>query len=114
MPTERPPVVGVVSANFFRDRECPVVSVSDSYSCNLDFLDLEPLLFLSSSSSIVLTRLSGDRYRLTSSRKIEVTYGHKIINRKYVKSLCNQVVNHSVQNVITPTGKQYMSVTMNL
>jgi hypothetical protein len=36
-----------------------VVSVTDPYGCNLEFLDLEPLLFLSRISSIVLTRLSG-------------------------------------------------------
>jgi hypothetical protein len=38
-----------------------VVSVTDHYGRILGFLDLEPLLFLSSSSSIVLTRLSGPR-----------------------------------------------------
>jgi hypothetical protein len=37
---------------------------------NLDFLDPEPLLFHSSSSSIVLTRLSGPRSRPTTSQKI--------------------------------------------
>jgi hypothetical protein len=37
---------------------------------NLNFLDLEPLLFHSSSSSVILTRLSGHRSRPTSCQKI--------------------------------------------
>jgi hypothetical protein len=36
----------------------------------LDFLDLEPLLFHSSSYSVILTRLSGPRSRPTTSQKI--------------------------------------------
>jgi hypothetical protein len=38
---------------------------------NLGFLDQEPLLFYSSSSSDILTRLSGTRSRTTTSHKIE-------------------------------------------
>jgi hypothetical protein len=37
---------------------------------NLDFLDPEPLLFHSSSSSVILTRLSGPSSRPTTSQKI--------------------------------------------
>jgi hypothetical protein len=36
-PTERPPLVGEVSAKF-ADRECHVVSVMDPYARFLDFL----------------------------------------------------------------------------
>jgi hypothetical protein len=50
--TERPPLVGEVSANFFVYRGCRVVSDTDSHGCNLGFLDPELLLFHSSSSSI--------------------------------------------------------------
>jgi hypothetical protein len=53
----------------FADRECHVVSVTDPYGCNLGFR-LEPPFFLSSSSSIVLTRLSGPCSRPTASQKI--------------------------------------------
>jgi hypothetical protein len=54
----------------FVDRRCHVVSVTDSYGRILDFLDLEPLLFLPSSFLVVLTRLSGPRSRPTTSQKI--------------------------------------------
>jgi hypothetical protein len=37
---------------------------------NLDFLDSEPLPFHSSSSSVILTRLSGPRSRPTTYQKI--------------------------------------------
>jgi hypothetical protein len=37
---------------------------------NLHFLDLEPLLSNSSSSSVILTRLSGTHHRPTTSQKI--------------------------------------------
>jgi hypothetical protein len=64
-PTERPPLVGEVSANF-----C-VVSATDQHSVfNLGVLDPETLLFHSSSSSVILTRLSGPRSRHTTSQKI--------------------------------------------
>jgi hypothetical protein len=63
--TERPPPVGEVSANFLRVEGCHVVSATGPNDRFLCFLDLEPLLFRSSSSSIDLTRLtrlSGPRY----------------------------------------------------
>jgi hypothetical protein len=47
-----------------------MVSVTDPYGRILGFLDLEPLLFLSGSSSVVLTRLSGPRSTPTISQKI--------------------------------------------
>jgi hypothetical protein len=45
------------------DRGCRVVSATDPHGRNLGFLDPEPLLFHSSSSSIVLTRPSGFRIK---------------------------------------------------
>jgi hypothetical protein len=39
IPTERPPLVSEVSANFFADRGCHVVSVKDPYGRILGFLD---------------------------------------------------------------------------
>jgi hypothetical protein len=48
------------------DRGCRVDSATDPHGRNLGFLDPEPLLFHSSSSSIILTRLSGP----TSSLKM--------------------------------------------
>jgi hypothetical protein len=47
-----------------------VVSAADPDGRNLGFLDPEPLLFHSSSSSVILTRLSGPRSRPTISQKI--------------------------------------------
>jgi hypothetical protein len=38
---------------------CRVVSATDPKTVNLDFLDLEPLLFHSSSSLVIVTRLNG-------------------------------------------------------
>jgi hypothetical protein len=54
----RPPLVGVVSANF-----CGIEGVAWSAqrvptAVNLGFIDPEPLLFYSSTSSVILTRLS--------------------------------------------------------
>jgi CBS-domain-containing membrane protein len=53
----------------FGDRECHVVSVTDPYGRILDFLDMSRY-FLSSSSSVVLKRMSGSRSRPTTSQKI--------------------------------------------
>jgi hypothetical protein len=50
----------------FAGRGCDVVSVTDAYGRVLGFLDRSRLLFLSSSSSVVLTRLSGPRSRPTT------------------------------------------------
>jgi hypothetical protein len=66
IPTERPQPAGEVSA----DGGCRVVSATDPHGRNLGFLDPEPLLFHSSSSSIILTKLSGPRSRPTTSQKI--------------------------------------------
>jgi hypothetical protein len=54
----------------FADRECHVIRVTDPYGRILGFSRPEPLLFLSSSSSVVLMRLSGPRSRPTTSQKI--------------------------------------------
>jgi hypothetical protein len=59
IPTERPPLVGGLPT--FTDRGCHVVSVTDPYCRILGFLDRSRYFFLSSSSSVVLTRLSGPR-----------------------------------------------------
>jgi hypothetical protein len=50
----------------FSDRGCRVISTTDPHCRILTFL----LLFLSSSSSIVLTMLNGPRYRPITSQKI--------------------------------------------
>jgi hypothetical protein len=39
IPTERPPLLGEVVANFFADKGCHVVSVTDPYGRILGFLD---------------------------------------------------------------------------
>jgi hypothetical protein len=67
--TERPPLVGEVSANLYGYR----VSrgrLNGSPRLYSRVSRPEPLLFLSSSSSVVLTRLSGPRSRPTTSQKI--------------------------------------------
>jgi hypothetical protein len=69
IPTERPQPVGEVST-YLADRGCRVVSATDPHGRNRGFLDPEPLLFHSSSSSIILTGLSGPRSRPTTSEKI--------------------------------------------
>jgi hypothetical protein len=53
----------------FADRRYCVVSATDPSGRILSFLD-RPLLVLPSSSSIVLTRLSGPRSRPTASQEI--------------------------------------------
>jgi hypothetical protein len=62
IPTERPPLVGEVLRI-----EGATWSAWRSYS---RLSRLEPLLFLSSSSAVVLTTLSGPRSRPTTSQKI--------------------------------------------
>jgi hypothetical protein len=63
IPTERPPLVSKVSANFFRIEGATWSAwrIPTTYS---RLSRPEPLLFLPSSSSVVLTRLSGPRSRL--------------------------------------------------
>jgi hypothetical protein len=68
-PAERPPLVGRVSANFCGEG-CSVVSATDPHGGNLGFSRPEPLILLPSSSSIVLTRLSGPRSRPTAPEKM--------------------------------------------
>jgi hypothetical protein len=63
IPTERPPLVDEIRANFaWSAQRIPTIVFSVSRP--------KPLLFLPSSSSIVLTRLSGPRSRPTTSQKI--------------------------------------------
>jgi hypothetical protein len=69
IPTERPPLVGEVSANVCGYR-VPRGQSGGTLRPYSRFSRPEPLLFLSSSSSVVLTRLSGPRSRPTTSQKI--------------------------------------------
>jgi hypothetical protein len=69
IPTEQPPLVDEVSANFLRIEGCRVVSTADPYGRNLGFLDRSSYIF-SSTFSVILTRLSGPRSRPTTSQKI--------------------------------------------
>jgi hypothetical protein len=68
-PTEQPPLVSKVSANFcgYRVLRGQHNGYLQQYS---RFSRPEPLLFLSSSSFIVVTRLSGPCSRPTTSQKI--------------------------------------------
>jgi hypothetical protein len=66
--TERPPLVGEVSAKWVEGVAWSAQRIPTAV--NLDFSTPEPLLFHSSSSSIVLTRLSGPRSRPPTSQKI--------------------------------------------
>jgi hypothetical protein len=60
IPTERQPLVSEVSANFFADRGA---TWSESLRPYSRLSRPDPLLFIPSSSSVVLTRLSGPRSR---------------------------------------------------
>jgi hypothetical protein len=60
IPTERPPLVGLWIG------VCRVVSAADPNGRNIGFLDLSRYFFLSSSSSVALTRLGGPRSRSTT------------------------------------------------
>jgi hypothetical protein len=82
IPIERPQPVGEVSANFSW-RGCRVVSATDPHGRNLRFLDPKPLLFHSSSSAIILTRLSGPRSRPTTSQKIEPGSSGSVARRRF-------------------------------
>jgi hypothetical protein len=69
IPTERHPLVGVVSSNLSGERvqRCQRDGSLRPYS---RLSRQEPLLFLQSGSSVVLTRLSGLRSGSTTSQKI--------------------------------------------
>jgi hypothetical protein len=69
MPTERPPLVGEVSAKF-ADRGCHVVGVTDLYDRIFGLLDQRRCFFFQVAPQIVLTRLSGPRSRPTTSQEI--------------------------------------------
>jgi hypothetical protein len=73
LPTEGPPLVGEVSAKFL-DRGCHVVSVTYPLRPYSRFSRPEPLLFLPSSSSIVLTRLSSAGNRTETSGSVARNY----------------------------------------
>jgi hypothetical protein len=67
--TERPLLVGEVSANFCGQR-VSLGQRNGSPRPYSRFSRTKPLQFLPSSSSIILTRLSGPRPRPTTSQKI--------------------------------------------
>jgi hypothetical protein len=71
IPTEQPRLLAKLLINF-ADRGCRVVSATDSHGRWSRFSRPEPLLlvFLSSSSAVVFTRLSGPRSRPAASQKI--------------------------------------------
>ena len=81
IPTDRPPPVGEVSANFCGQRGVTWSAQWVPTAVNLCFLDLEPLLIYSSSSSVDLTRLtrltrlSRPRSRPTTTQKNLVAPG---------------------------------------
>ena len=70
IPTERPPPVGEVSANFCGIYGCHVVSATDPHGRLISLFWTGAATFYSSSSSIDLTKLSGPRSRPTTTQKI--------------------------------------------
>jgi hypothetical protein len=73
IPTERPTLVGKVGSSFIRIES--VARSAHRFPTAVNFLDPEPLLFHSSSSSVILTRLSGPHSRPTTSQKIWLAPG---------------------------------------
>jgi hypothetical protein len=69
IPNEPPPLVGEVTANFYGQR-VPCGQGDWSLRTYSWISRPEPLLYIPSSSSVVLTRLSGPRPRPTASQKI--------------------------------------------
>jgi hypothetical protein len=69
IPTERPPLVGDVCSNFCGYR-VPRGERNGSLRPYSRFSRSEPLIFLPSNSSIILTRLNGPRCRPTTCQKI--------------------------------------------
>ena len=70
IPTERPPPVGEVSANFCGQRGVTWSAQRIPTAVLISVLQTGAATFYSSSSSIDLTRLSGPRYRPTTTQKI--------------------------------------------
>ena len=70
IPTERPPPVGEVSANFLRIEGCHVFSVTVPHDRLISVFQTGAATFYSSSSSIDLTRLSEPHSRPTNTQKI--------------------------------------------
>jgi hypothetical protein len=68
IPIERPQLLDDVSANF-RGKRVPRGQRDESLGRNIGFLDQSHYFFFPSSSSIVLTKLSGIRSRPTTSQK---------------------------------------------
>jgi hypothetical protein len=85
IPTERPPLSCEVSVLTFADRGCRVVSTTDPHSRIFGFIDPEPLLFHSSSCSLILTRLSGPR-----PDPLLLTKSDNAGNRTRVLWICSQ------------------------
>jgi hypothetical protein len=70
-------------------RWCRVVSAMDPHGRNFGFLDLEQLLFHSSSSSVILTRLSGPCSRPTTSQATTILTIIKNYNHKIASAVCD-------------------------
>ena len=70
IPTERPPPVGEVSANFCGERGVTWLAQRVPTAVNLCFVNLEPLFFIQVALQFDLTRLSGPRSRSTTTQII--------------------------------------------
>jgi hypothetical protein len=70
VPTERPPLVGEVNANFLRIEGCLVVSAAVPNGRILGFLDGSLYYFLQVAPQLYSRGLSGHRSRHTTSQKI--------------------------------------------
>jgi hypothetical protein len=114
IPTERPLLVGEVSANFFADRRCHVVSVTDYYGRILGFLDRsryfffqvapqfysrgwvdpipDPLLLRKSGSAETRTRTSGSVARNSDldhrGGLLSSTYKNSVRTSQQAKYIC--------------------------
>jgi hypothetical protein len=66
------------------DRGCRALSATDPHGRNLGFLHPEPLLFHSSSSSIILTRLSGIVRLRTKTREFFYMYHPIFAHESYL------------------------------
>jgi hypothetical protein len=69
IPTELLPLPAKIGPTF-PGRRCCVVRTTDPYGRSSRFYTTVTLIFLSSSSSVILTRLRGPRYRPITSQKI--------------------------------------------
>jgi hypothetical protein len=73
-PTERWPLLGELECQLLRIEECRVVKAAVTYVSHFQFSRSEPILFLPSSSSFILTRVIGTRSRHNTLRKSSSTW----------------------------------------